>query len=122
MADLLFDALKSVLLGDSYSVEQESTLHYDDVQDADEKYEDEDKKFEDDNAEIDSDFDIDVETAGSVSQAENLSPEYMTSALEYYDERDEKGNRKHPFTSVKNRFKRIHHQSAIARFRKDIKQ
>jgi len=73
IAELLFDALKSVLLGDSYSVEQESTLNYDDVQDEDEKYEDEDEKFEDedDNAEIDSDFDIDVETAGSVSQAEN---------------------------------------------------
>ncbi|CAF1619204.1 unnamed protein product [Didymodactylos carnosus] len=39
MVDLLLDALKSVLLGDSYSVEQESTLDYDDVQDEDEKYE-----------------------------------------------------------------------------------
>ncbi|CAF1459829.1 unnamed protein product [Rotaria sordida] len=78
MVDLLFDALKSVLLGDLYSIEQESTPDYDDVQD-----EDEDEKFEgeDDNAEIDSDFDIDVEIAGSVSQAENLSLEYMTGAL-----------------------------------------
>ena len=122
MADLLFDALKSVLLGDSYSVEQESTLDYDHVQGENEKYEDEDEKFEDedDNAEIDSDFDIDVETAGSISQAENLSLECMTRALEYYDERDEKGNQKHPFRSVKNRFKKIRHQSTMARFRKPM--
>jgi hypothetical protein len=62
MADLLFDALKSVLLGDSYSVEQELTLYYDNVQGEDEKFED-----EGDNAEIDSDFDSYVETAGSIS-------------------------------------------------------
>jgi hypothetical protein len=117
MADLLFDALKSVLLGDSYSVEQELTLYYDNVQGEDEKFED-----EGDNAEIDSDFDSYVETAGSISQAENLSLEYMTRALECYDERDELGNRKHPFRSVKNRFKKIHHQSTMARFRKYIRE
>jgi len=83
MADLLFDAIASVLLCNSYSAEQESTLDYDDVQDEEEKYEDGDENFEDEdhNAEIDSNFDIDVETVGNVSQAENLSLEYMTIAL-----------------------------------------
>ena len=52
----------------------------------------------------------------------NFSLDYMKKVIDYYNERDSKGKRKHTWKSTQHRFKSIPHRQCLVRFRHYIEQ
>jgi hypothetical protein len=114
VADLLYNVLESIVNSHSHSVEVETTLDHG----SDER---EIISDTEDRNDTDCSFDADYlgeEEADDTTLSEKFSLEYMTRAVDFYDEINPKtGQRKRRWSTVKHHFKRIPHQTYIARFR-----
>lgn len=117
VADVLFDVLESIINSSSYNLEIETTLdHGSDEDEIIDETENEDDEVDDllDPDYLGEDEDEDEES----TLHKKFSLEYMSRAVNFYDEVNPKtGQRKRRWSTVKHQFKGIPHQSYIARFR-----
>lgn len=115
LADQLFNIFESICTSTSYEQEDETTLDY---ETADNEY---DEYQEDSDAQIeDAEYE---EGNDQKSVFETFSVSYMQRALDYYDAINPKtGKRAHTWKSVQHTFKRIPHQSYMARFREYVEK
>jgi hypothetical protein len=107
----LFDIIQNFISTSSFEIDDESTLdHADSFDDS----------TEDDceESEVDEETESDEKTEKSDKQvAQKFSLDYMKNALDYYDEVDDKGKRKHSWESVHHRFRRIPNREKLYLFR-----
>jgi hypothetical protein len=115
IANHLFNVFESIWTSTSYDQEEETTLDYNTSDDeSDDCDEDVDEPSDDPTYE---------EKNEVKSALESFSLSYMKRALAYYDAINPKtGKRSHTWKSVQNKFKRITHQSYMARFRDYVEQ
>jgi len=120
VADLLYGVLESLVNSHSHSVDVETTLDHglDDNEIINETA--------DENDEMEDSFDPDYlgeEEDDEVTLCKKFSLEYMTRAVNFYDEINPKtGQRKRRWSTVKHYFKRIPHQKYIGRFRRYLEK
>ncbi|CAF1135614.1 unnamed protein product, partial [Didymodactylos carnosus] len=110
LAGDLFNVLESILTSSSYDQEDETTLdHNTSDNETDGCEEDRD----------DPSHDPDYEENNEEESAfESFSLSYMKRVIAYYDAINPKtGQRSHTWRNVQSKFKRISHQSYMARFR-----
>lgn len=110
LADQLFNVFESLWTSTAYNQEDETTLDHN-------TSDNEMDEIEENSAEEAHDPDYQEEDEDEpVFQSFSLS--YMKRALDYYDAINPKtGKRSHTWKSVHNKFKRVTHQSYMARFR-----
>ena len=102
----------------SFEINSDMTLDYDDV----EKFSDfKDENTASENEKLDPSFSETAE-AEKPPITLNFSFDYMKKIIDYYDERDSKGKRKHSWKSTQHRFKCIRPLQYLAHFRHYIEQ
>ncbi|CAF4658911.1 unnamed protein product, partial [Rotaria sp. Silwood2] len=115
VANQLFDVFESILTSTSYDQEDETTLDYN-------TSDNETDQSEEDFDESSNDPDYE-EKDDATPVFESFSLSYMKRALDYYDAINPKtGKRSHTWKSVQHKFRRIRHQSYMARFRDYVEQ
>ena len=102
----------------SFEIDSDMTLDYDDAEEFSD-FEDENTASENEN--LDPSFDETAETERPPITL-NFSLDYMKKVIDYYDERDSKGKRKHTWKSTQHRFKSISYRQYLAHFRHYIEQ
>jgi hypothetical protein len=119
----LFQTIQTFLSNSLFEIYDESTL--DQIDSSDDFSGDESQESED-NQELESEEEIEdnEEQMDSTEEESNdkqptrkFSLDYMKKVLDYYDEVDQNGKRKHSWKSVSHRFRRIPHRQYIVRFR-----
>ena len=115
VAHILCDVLESMVNSHSHSFEVETTLNHESSKD------EMINEAENENDEVDDPSDSDYlgqEEDEETELCKKFSLEYMIRAVNFYDEINPKtGQRKRRWSTVKHHFKRIPHQSYMARFR-----
>ena len=114
VGELFYGLLESIVDSHSHSVDFETTLDHDTIDDE-----------WNDGMESDSEVEEAVDTEWNVEGEDeeealcrNFSFDYMARAVSFYDEINPKtGKRKRRWETVKHNFQRIPHQTYIARFR-----
>jgi hypothetical protein len=115
LANQLFNVFQSIWTSTSYNQEDETTLDYNTSDDETDECDEEPDEPSDDPTYEEKDEEKPVLDSFSLS--------YMKRALAYYDAINPKtGQRSHTWKSVQNKFKRITHQSYMARFRDYVEQ
>lgn len=130
VAEILFDNVQSILVSTSYCYENDVTLdfHGDEQSDSGETGAengtdgiDSDDQSADDNHADDKDYEYVYEK--DEFPPNQFSLEYMQRVVEHYDEiNPSNGKRKHSFSSLQQRFKRVKDKSYIRRFRTYIER
>ncbi|CAF3274932.1 unnamed protein product [Rotaria sp. Silwood2] len=114
LADQLFNVFESIWTSTTYNEEDETTL---DNNTSDNEIDD----CKDDSDERSDDPDYKEDDEKPVFESFTMS--YMTRALDYYHEINPKtGKRSHSWKSIQYKFRRITHQSYMARFRDYVEQ
>ena len=101
IAERHFHVLKSILNGDSYSLDHETTLDHSNVDDEFDDWEEQDIPS------TESDYE---ERDENVSLFEDLPLGYMKQALAYYDAKNADDYRRHTWKTLQIQFPRIRHQ------------
>ena len=133
VANMLFENVESILNSVCYSFENDFTLDSDNVAEVSDEMilsENDVNMKSNDNDDHDDD-DIDVDGGGSDESDDDtfafdenfsienekedvirneFSIEYMTNVVNFFDEKDSTGKRKHSYRSVQRRFKRVRRQ------------
>ena len=139
VANMLFENVESILNSVCYSFENDFTLDSGNVaevsdemilseNDVNMKCNDNDDddddidvdggssdKSDDDTFAFDENFSIENEKEDVIRN--EFSIEYMTNVVNFFDEKDSTGKRKHSYRSVQHRFKRVKDRNYIRRFR-----
>ena len=102
----------------SFEIDSDTNLDHDE---AEEFSDSEDENMASENESLDPSFDETAE-AEKFPITLNFSLDYMKKVIDYYDERDSKGKRKHTWKSTQHRFRSIPHRQYLARFRHYIEQ
>lgn len=122
-ADLLCGVLESIARSDSHTVDIETTLDHEsvddemvnDVDDEGSAEETSDPNWNDESEEEDGDEEK--------ALRKQFSIEYMIKAVNYYDEiNPQTGKRKRRWATVKHQFRRIPHQVYLSRFRRYLEK
>lgn len=120
VAELLCGVLESITNSHSHFFEVETILDHDPVQD--DLINDVECENEDEGA-LDPDWNGDEEDEDEKALCREFSLDYMTKAVNFYDEINPKtGKRKRRWETVKHNFRRIPHQNYLARFRHYLKK
>ena len=136
---MLFENVESILNSVCYLIENDFALDSDNVAEVcDEMILSENDVNMKSNDNDDDDDDIDVDGGGSDKSDDDtfafdenfsienekedvirneFSIEYMTNVVNFFDEKDSTGKRKHSYRSVQRRFKRVKDRNYIHRFR-----
>ena len=112
----LYTTIQNFISCSSYTIENDVTLDYEDIFD-----------YSSDNASDENEPDEEIDPSFSEDEDDKFilnkfSLDYMQKVLNYYDEVDEKGNRKHSWRSINHRFKRVTDSTYLTRFRKYVNQ
>jgi hypothetical protein len=111
LVEHLFEIIQNFLSESSFEIEEESTLHHADSF----SYSSEDECQE---SEIDEEVQSEEEMEESDEQlVQKFSLDYMEKVLNYNDEVDANGKRKHSWRGVHHRFRRIPCRQYLCRFR-----
>lgn len=119
VAELLYGVLESITNSHSHTFEVETTLDHESVDG--EVINDVD---DEDTAEETLDFTwTEVDENGEKTLCKQFSLDYMTRAVDFYDEiNPQTGKRKRRWETVKHNFRRIPHQNYLARFRQYLEK
>ena len=131
IASLLFNNVQALLNCTSYSFEDKDSLDLDlDIESVDDKYStDTNDYFTDNDDKSDDEFNVDNEPHDTdydnkwerEAIRDQFSLEYMRNVAQFYNEKDPNTEkRKHSFSGVQRRFKKVKHRNYIHRFRKYI--
>jgi hypothetical protein len=113
----LHDTINDFLSCTSYYIDSSDTLDYDDSfeddsDDSDDEEEDAEMEELDNSA-----FRLPFADNSDDAVWKSFSIDYMRKAVDFYDETDENGKRKHSWKSTKHRFRRIPYRLYLQRFR-----
>ncbi|CAF1438397.1 unnamed protein product [Rotaria sordida] len=119
LIEYLFETIQNFLSTPSFEIYDEFTL-YQTTDSSDDSSEDEDTeeiKSEEDMEDNDEQTDSSEEEEKDEQSTHKFSLHYMKQILDYYDEVDQNGKRKHSWKSVSHRFRQIPHRQYISQFR-----
>ncbi|CAF1435310.1 unnamed protein product [Rotaria sordida] len=111
------------LRSSSFEIHDESTL--DETDSSEDEFEANECHEHEESAEAMEESDSHSESQEATTESDGQSGEefslvYMKKVLNYYDETDKNGKRTHSWKVVTHRFRRIHHQQDISRFREYV--
>jgi hypothetical protein len=130
----LFETIQTFLSTLSFEIYDESTLdqtHSSDDSSEDEFQEGDSQESEDIEETESEEMESNDEQTGSTTEiggkkdeqsTDKFSLQYMKQVLDYYDEINQNGKRKHSWKSVSRRFRRIPHRQYIFRFRDYVRR